>query len=89
MLQEDANELFGRMYESIDIQIAIESGQLKTLEDVLSAVKARSNAIQRELELAGAQMARSVSMEEFEQREKDVVQHMTLAGFDASGQAPN
>ena len=89
MLQEDANELFGRMYESIDIQIAIKSGQFKTLEDVLSAVKARSSAIQKELELAGVPMARSVSMEEFERREKDVEQHMTLAGFDASKQVPN
>lgn len=35
----DKHEFAGRMYEALDIQLAIESGQLKTLDDVLQAVK--------------------------------------------------
>lgn len=39
----------GRMYECIDIQRAIESGQLKTLDEVLEAVQRRAESIDAEL----------------------------------------
>lgn len=42
---EDADEMYGRMMESCDIAAAIQSGQLKTLDDVLSSVKERSKSI--------------------------------------------
>ncbi|GAB0154697.1 hypothetical protein MnBA_40970 [Marinobacterium sp. BA1] len=37
------------MYECIDIQRAIESGQLKTLDEVLEAVQRRAESIDAEL----------------------------------------
>ena len=47
----DRSEMTGRMYECVDIQRAIESGQFKTLDDVLTAVTTRSEAINKELEV--------------------------------------
>jgi hypothetical protein len=46
---DDANQLYGRMMECCDIELAIESGQFKTIEDVLQAVKASSQNIQQSL----------------------------------------
>lgn len=37
--ENDKHEMAGRMYEALDIQRAIESGQLNAIEDVLQAVK--------------------------------------------------
>lgn len=51
--ERDAAELYGRMIEDCDIQMAIESGQFKTLEDVLIAVKTRAEHINKELCTAG------------------------------------
>lgn len=48
------DELAGRMYECVDIETAIESGQFKTVGEVLDAVKARSAAIDKTLREAGA-----------------------------------
>ena len=45
----EERELRGRMYECIDIQRAIEDGQLKSLEDVLSAITQRAEHIDKEL----------------------------------------
>lgn len=42
-------ELYGRMIEDCDIEMAIESGQFKTIEDVYTAVKARSECINQQL----------------------------------------
>ena len=39
----------GRMYECIDIQLAIEKGQFKTLNDVLTAVTKRAEKIDNDL----------------------------------------
>jgi len=49
----DAAELYGRMIEDCDIQMAIESGQFKSLDDVLVAVKGRAEHINKELMDAG------------------------------------
>ena len=46
---EERSELYGRMYECSDIQSAIESGQCKTIQDVLSAVIKRSRSIDLKL----------------------------------------
>ncbi|MDR6397934.1 hypothetical protein ACTOWA_00465 [Herbaspirillum seropedicae] len=53
MDKQEANELVGRMNEDCDIQLAIESGQFKTLDDVLDAVKSRAAAIEKKLFDAG------------------------------------
>jgi hypothetical protein len=53
MTDTEAAEAAGRMYEDCDIQMAIESGQFKSLDDVLVAVKARSGSIDQELKAAG------------------------------------
>lgn len=65
---EEIFELTGRMYEAIDIEHSIESGQFQTLDDVLLAVKARSGFIQKKLESSGVEFARSISMDEFKGR---------------------
>ncbi len=54
MDKNDASELYGRMMESCDIELAIESGQFKTVEDILSAVRARSLHINGQLLKVGA-----------------------------------
>ena len=41
----EARELYGRMIEDTDIELAIESGQFKSLEDVRLAVKGRAASI--------------------------------------------
>jgi len=46
---DDANQLYGRMMECCDIERAIETGQFKTLADVLEAVKARAKNLNKEL----------------------------------------
>ncbi|WP_454912940.1 hypothetical protein [Variovorax gossypii] len=50
---DEAHELYGRMLESIDIERAIESGQFKTLDDVLVNVRASAAAIDADLRRAG------------------------------------
>lgn len=47
--EENKNELLGRMMECIDIERGIESGQFKSLNDVLKAVKKRSQSINKAL----------------------------------------
>lgn len=64
---DDANQLYGRMMECCDIELAIESGQFKTIDDVLEAVKSSAQNIQKEL--MGCEFFkgnRSVPFEEFE-----------------------
>ncbi|HHP5493102.1 TPA: hypothetical protein ACSCYS_003501 [Aeromonas veronii] len=56
----------GRMMECCDIELAIESGQFGSVENVLTAVKARASAIQGELEGSGLKFARRVGWTEFE-----------------------
>ncbi len=46
---KERSELYGRMYECLDIQSAIESGQFKSIQDVLSAVIKRSRSIDLKL----------------------------------------
>jgi hypothetical protein len=65
MTDEEAAELAGGMYENCDIQMAIESGQFESLDDVLTAVKARSSSIERHLKAAGRLTARHISREAF------------------------
>lgn len=50
---EEKVQFYGRMLESVDIERAIESGQFKTLDDVLTNVRARSAAINAGLIQAG------------------------------------
>lgn len=50
---EEAAQFYGRMLESVDIERAIESGQFKTLDDVLVNVRARAAAIDANLRRAG------------------------------------
>lgn len=45
----EARELYGRMIEDIDIELAIESGQFKSLEELRLAVKERSESINKVL----------------------------------------
>lgn len=75
---DDANQLYGRMMECCDIEMAIESGQFKTINDVLEAVKATATNLQNELgECDFFKGNRSVPFEEFElvaaQYEADLV----------------
>lgn len=46
---ENAHELYGRLMECCDISLAIESGQFKSLDDVLAAVTARASSINQQL----------------------------------------
>lgn len=75
---DDANQLYGRMMECCDIERAIESGQFKTLSDVLEAVKASAKNLETELgECNFFKGNRSVPFEEFDliaaQYEADMV----------------
>ena len=64
---DDANQRYGRMMECCDIEMAIESGQFKTLNDVLEAVKATAKNLRKELgECDFFKGSRSVPFEEFE-----------------------
>lgn len=64
---DDANQLYGRMMECCDIEMAIESGQFKTIEDVLEAVKSSAQNIQQSLISCDFFKGnRSVPSEEFE-----------------------
>lgn len=45
----EASELYGRMIEDADIELAIESGQFKSLEDIRLAVKGRAEIINKTL----------------------------------------
>ncbi len=84
MLSEsEISELAERMYECVEIQCAIESGQFKTLEDVLEAVKARSAAIKNRLRDAGA-FDGVLTPTEFEEMARQADEQMFLAGLNAS-----
>lgn len=43
------HEMAGRMYEAIDIQLAIEQGHLKTVDDILNRLKDQSQLISQVL----------------------------------------
>jgi hypothetical protein len=47
------NQLLGRMMECSDIEMAIKSGQLSKLEDVLESVQKRASAINETLNKKG------------------------------------
>lgn len=79
----DVEQMAGRMYECVDIQTAIESGDLKTIGDVLTFVAARSNAINQMLKNSGAfNNVRRLTEAEFHAAETEVDQHVFLAGLD-------
>lgn len=83
--KNEIGELAERMYECVEIQCAIESGQFKSLEDVLEAVKARSVAIGNRLREAGAfDEVRSLIPAEFEEKLRQVNEYMFLVGLNAS-----
>lgn len=88
MDKEEADQLNGRMMEDCDIQMAIESGQFKTLDDVLLFTAARAESIQAELRKHGY-LGRSITREEFEEAARSVDHHMQLVQFDISGSKSN
>ena len=48
---DDKREMAGRMYEACDLQMAIEGGHLKTVEDVLAWAKETVTGLQALMEL--------------------------------------
>lgn len=48
--EADKCEIAGRMYEALDIARAIESGQVKTLDEILSLVNDSANNLGKVLE---------------------------------------
>lgn len=84
MDKDEANQLYGRMMEACDIELAIESGQFKTLDDVFQAVTVRAKHIEAELREAGVKMARSLTMKQFAEAEKQVEQHLALVQLDTT-----
>ena len=48
---DDKSEIAGRMYEACDLQIAIEGGHLKTIDDVLAWAKETASGLQALMEL--------------------------------------
>lgn len=85
ILPSEIEELAGRMYECADIQMAIESGQFTTIEQVLEAVKARAEAINARLRDAGAfDGVRMLTQEEFSASLRAAEEHMFLARLDVS-----
>ncbi len=72
--KEEADQLYGRMMEDCEIQHAIESGQFESLSDVLDAVKARSESIQKALsEFGSFDGVRSLSKEEYKLIDTEMV----------------
>lgn len=66
-VDDDVNQLYGRMIACCDIERAIESGQFKTLREVLDAVKASAEHLNSELLRHGFfEGGQSVPIEEFE-----------------------
>lgn len=51
--KEQMIELCSAMSQDCELQLAIESGQIKTLDDVFQAVALRSDAIEQQLADAG------------------------------------
>lgn len=51
--KDDANQMYGRMMECCDIERAIESGEFKSLNDVLEAIKSRGAWVNKTLRDAG------------------------------------
>jgi len=85
LLPGPVEELAGRMFECVDIQMAIESGQFTTIGEVLEAVKARSAVIDKILREAGAfDGVRTLTQAEFAEAKRQVDEHMFLAGVDPS-----
>ncbi|WP_247391734.1 hypothetical protein [Ralstonia pseudosolanacearum] len=60
----EVRELRGRLQECVDIERALESGDSKTLEDVLESVKARSAAINDLLSKAEANFQNGATLDE-------------------------
>lgn len=50
---DDIAMLIGRMYECCDIRLAIESGQITSLDEVLEGCRQRAQAIEAELRASG------------------------------------
>ncbi|WP_408601363.1 hypothetical protein [Pseudomonas sp. PLMAX] len=80
--KDDVDEMYGRMMESCDIAAAIQSGQLKSLDDVLSAVKKRSESISQAFSEGGLiggrpviHCERELVRAQLEAAEPDVVMH--------------
>jgi hypothetical protein len=48
---DDKSEIAGRMYEACDLQMAIEGGHLKTIDDVLAWAKEAASGLQALMEL--------------------------------------
>ncbi|HGW4499620.1 hypothetical protein ACQKD8_18210 [Pseudomonas sp. NPDC077405] len=48
---DDKREMAGRMYEACDLQMAIEGGHLKTVDDVLVWAKESASGLQALMEL--------------------------------------
>lgn len=48
---DDKSEIAGRIYEAFDLQIAIENGHLKTIDDVLAWTKEAASGLQALMEL--------------------------------------
>lgn len=79
---DQVDEMYGRMSEACDLERAIESGEITTLDGVLHAVRARSLAISEALSsqgFIGGRRTPSVQLElmqaQHEAGEPDVVLH--------------
>lgn len=57
--EDDILMLIGRMYECCDIQLAIESGQISSLDEVLEGCRLRAQAINAQLLANGVRLAGS------------------------------
>jgi len=85
MSDEVQQKFAGRMYELVDIRRGIESGDLKTVADVLSFVIESAEKIESGLRGEGVLDGfRILLKEEFDARAREVEQHLTLAALDAS-----
>ncbi|PRD96879.1 hypothetical protein [Burkholderia contaminans] len=86
---EVTHEFAGRMYESVDIRRAIETGEIKTISDVLSFVMASARKYESDLREQGSfDGQRILTREEFEAMARDTEQHLMLAAMDASSATP-
>lgn len=80
--KDDVDEMYGRMMECSDIAAAIQSGQLKSLDDVLNALKKRSESISQAFSEGGLiggrpviHCERELVRAQLEAAEPDVVMH--------------
>lgn len=49
--ETERHEMAGRMYEAVDIQLAIENGDLVTVDEILARLKRDSNQLSQVLKL--------------------------------------